>query len=280
MPEMAYGRAVAISPQVRRIVAPNPGPMTGQGTNTYLLGREQVAVVDPGPAADSHVAAILEAAAQRIRWIIVTHTHPDHSPAAQALKQETGALMMGNTIPDDGFQDTSFASEHSFEHGEVFSTPEFSLRALHTPGHVSNHFCFLVQEDGVLMTGDHLMNGSTVVIIPPHGNMADYISSLRLLLDYPVRLLAPGHGDVMEHPVQVIEWVLQHRLERENKVLQALEQAGEADLDALLPRVYADVDTSLHGVARFSLWAHLLKLQDEGRAAEDKGLWRIHTGGD
>lgn len=259
--------------RVRRIVAPNPGPMTAAGTNTYLLGREQVAVVDPGPAEDSHIEAILRAAPQRIRWIIVTHTHPDHSPAAQALKRETGALLMGNTIPDDGFQDTAFESEHAFTHGELFSTPEFSLRALHTPGHVSNHFCFLVEEDGVMMTGDHLMNGSTVVIIPPHGDMADYMASLRLLLEQPMRLLAPGHGDVMEHPVQTVEWVIQHRLQREKKVLLALERLQSADLDALLPEVYEDVDDSLHGVARYSLWAHLLKLQNEGLARENKGRW-------
>ncbi len=275
MPDMSHGRAVQVSERVRRIVAPNPGPMTAQGTNTYLLGREEVAVVDPGPKEPSHIEAILKAAGERIRWILVTHTHPDHSPAALPLAEATGAKLMGNVIPDDGYQDTTFKSAHEFRHEERFCAPEFSALALHTPGHVANHFCFLIEEDGLLLTGDHLMNGSTVVIIPPHGNMSDYIASLQVIRAQPLCVLGPGHGDTMTEPIKVIDWVLAHRLQRERKVLDALISTGGGPLETLLPVVYDDVDPGLHAMAKMSLWAHLLKLQKEGRALERDQKWQL-----
>ena len=274
---MTHGRAVQVSERVRRIVAPNPGPMTAEGTNTYLLGKEQVAVVDPGPKKPSHIDAIVQAAGERIRWILVTHTHPDHSPAAAMLAEATGAVMMGNTISDDGYQDTTFRSAHEFQHKERFCTEEFSVLALHTPGHVANHFCFLVEEDGLLLTGDHLMNGSTVVIIPPHGDMADYIDSLQLIRAQPLRRLGPGHGDIMAQPIAVIDGIIAHRLRRERKVLDVLAATGGGDLDMLLPAVYDDVRIELHGMAKMSLWAHLLKLQKEGRATQKDNCWQAQN---
>lgn len=275
MPDMTHGRAVQVSARVRRIVAPNPGPMTAEGTNTYLLGQEEVAVVDPGPREPSHIEAILQAAGDKIRWILVTHTHPDHSPAAQPLAQATGAELMGNVIPDDGYQDTTFKSTHEFRHEEQFRTSEFSVLALHTPGHVANHFCFLVEEDGLLLTGDHLMNGSTVVIIPPHGDMADYIASLRVIRAQPIMCLGPGHGDIMTEPLAVIDWIIAHRLEREEKVLRALSSTGGGTLEALLPVAYDDVNPGLFSMAKMSLWAHLLKLQKEGHALEKDSRWQL-----
>jgi glyoxylase-like metal-dependent hydrolase (beta-lactamase superfamily II) len=267
---------VQLTPLVRRITAPNAGLMTGPGTNTYLIGRDQIAVVDPGPAEPSHIEAILNACGDKLRWILVTHTHPDHSPAAAALATASGAIVMGNTLADnDGFQDDSFEPVHGFAHDECLSTDEFSIRALHTPGHVDNHLCYLVEEDGVLLTGDHIMQGSTVVIIPPHGDMGDYIASLRLLLDYPLRGLGPGHGYYIDTPVAEVEGLIAHRLQREAKVVERLGGLAAMDLKALTPLVYDDVNPKLHPIARYSLWAHLIKLQKEGRAQQVGEQWQV-----
>jgi len=240
--------------------------MTGPGTNTYLLGDEAVAVLDPGPAIPAHVEAILAAAGDRIRWIVCTHTHPDHSPAWQAVAAATGAEVIGARPADDMFQDDTFEPTREVRHDDVLSTAEFTLRAVHTPGHVSNHFCFFLEEEQMLFAGDHIMNGSTVVIIPPGGDMKAYIESLQLLLDYPLRAIAPGHGELLHEPRQAVEWLVNHRLQREAKVVAGLERLGRAALDELVAVVYADVDTSLHKMAKLSLTAHLIKLRQEQRA--------------
>jgi glyoxylase-like metal-dependent hydrolase (beta-lactamase superfamily II) len=264
---MHHGVPFTLTDRVRRIVAPNPGVMTGPGTNTYLLGNEEVAVVDPGPAEPSHIKAILAAAGDRIRWIVCTHTHPDHSPAWKAIADATGAQTLGGATVDDMFQDTTFQPQRVLEHGDVLSTDEFTLQAVHTPGHVGNHFCFFVEEDGMMIAGDHIMNGSTVVIIPPSGDMKLYIESLQLLLDYPLKTIAPGHGELMQQPREVVEWLVSHRLKRESKVVDGLEQLGASTLDELVKVVYDDVDTSLHKMAKLSLSAHLIKLQHDGRVS-------------
>lgn len=278
MVPISHGKPIRISPRVQRITAGNSGPMTGPGTNTYLVGEREIAVVDPGPVEPAHIQGILDAVGDRLRWILVTHTHPDHSPAAQALRKATGAKLMGNTLqPDDGFQDMGFVTEHAFTHDERLASDEFTLRAIHTPGHVDNHFCYLVEEDGLLLTGDHIMQGSTVVIIPPHGRMGAYIRSLELLLDYPLKALGPGHGTVIEDPVAEINYLVQHRLQREAKVVKVLAAAQRGNLEALTRQVYDDVDPGLHPIARYSLLAHLIKLAEEGRAAaedEDHWVWR------
>ncbi|ARN74963.1 MBL fold metallo-hydrolase [Oceanicoccus sagamiensis] len=270
------GEVIQVSGRVRRITAPNPGLMTGPGTNTYLVGDDEIAVIDPGPAEPAHIEAILAACGDKLRWILATHTHPDHSPAAVALAEASGAVVMGNTLSqNDGFQDDSFAPVKSFAHDECWVTKEFTLRALHTPGHVNNHLCFLIEEDGLLLTGDHIMQGSTVVIIPPHGDMKDYIQSLTLLLDYPLRALAPGHGHIIDDPVAQIEGIIKHRLGRESKLLATLQKTGVIDIERLTSYVYDDVDPSLHPVAQHSLLAHLLKLEKELRAARDGDLWHL-----
>lgn len=266
MTEIVHGQAVQVSERVRRITAPNPGPMTGFGTNSYLIGEQQVAVIDPGPADESHIQAILNACGEQLKWVIATHTHPDHSPAAVALAAATGAELMGNLLShNDGFQDDSFKPEKSFSHDEVFATGEFTLRALATPGHVNNHFCFLVEDDGLLLTGDHIMQGSTVVIIPPHGDMKAYIESLQLLMDYPIKAMGPGHGFIIDNPKQEIQGLIDHRLGRESKVVSVLTEQATGTLDSLTPLVYNDVDISLHSIAQFSLLAHLIKLEKDGR---------------
>ena len=263
---LEHGIPFRLNSRVRRIVAPNAGVMTGPGTNTYLLGDEEVAVLDPGPAIGAHIDAILDTAGDRIRWIVCTHTHPDHSPAWQAVAEATGAQVIGASPADDMFQDNTFKPASELQHDEVLSTGEFTLRAVHTPGHVSNHFCFFLEEERMLFAGDHIMNGSTVVIIPPSGDMKAYIESLQLLLRYPLKLIAPGHGEVMEDSRAVVEWLVNHRLKRESKVIASLQQLGRTSLDELVKVVYDDVATSLHKMAKLSLSAHLIKLNQENRA--------------
>jgi glyoxylase-like metal-dependent hydrolase (beta-lactamase superfamily II) len=255
-----------LNQRVRRLVAPNPGVMTGPGTNTYLLGDENVAVLDPGPAIPAHIDAILQTAGDNIRWIVCTHTHPDHSPAWQAVAEATGAEVIGALPADDMFQDDTFTPDSDLQHDHVLETPEFTLRAVHTPGHVSNHFCFFLEEEQMLFAGDHIMNGSTVVIVPPSGDMKAYIESLQLLLRYPLKFIAPGHGEVMEDPRGIVEWLVNHRLKRESKVISGLQQLGRVPVDVLVKVVYDDVDTSLHKMAKLSLSAHLIKLRQENRA--------------
>ncbi len=261
-----HGVPFRLSRRVRRLVAPNPGVMTGPGTNTYLLGNDEVAVLDPGPAIPAHIEAILDAAGDRIRWIVCTHTHADHSPAWQAVAAATGAEVIGASPADDMFQDDTFKPERELQHDDLLSTPEFTLRAVHTPGHVGNHFCFFLEEEQMLFAGDHIMNGSTVVIVPPSGDMKAYIESLQLLLRYPLRFIAPGHGALMEDSRAVVEWLVNHRLERESKVVMGLQTLGRASLDELVRVVYDDVHTGLHKMAKLSLSAHLIKLQRENRA--------------
>lgn len=277
---LEHGIPFRLTDRVRRIVAPNPGVMTGPGTNTYLIGDAAVAVLDPGPAESSHIDAILDAGGGRIRWIVCTHTHPDHSPAARAVARATGAEVLGGAPPDDGFQDTTFVPTVLLAHDFLLPGPDFTLRAVHTPGHVGNHFCFLLEEEGILFAGDHIMNGSTVVIIPPSGDMRAYIDSLKLLLDYPIQHIAPGHGDLMHEPRAVVEWLVDHRLQREAKVVAGLERLGRATVDELVVAVYDDVDTSLHKMAKLSLSAHLIKLRDEARAAHSEAddRWELPDG--
>lgn len=276
MPELSHHRAVQLAPGVRRITAPNPGVMTGAGTNTYLLGDRRVAVIDPGPALPAHARSIMAAIAARggeLHRIFVTHTHTDHSPGAGLLRGHRDAECIGVLPPDRMFQDATFRPDVQCVHDQVFETDEYRLRAIATPGHVANHFCYLDERNGLLMTGDHIMNGSTVVIIPPSGDMAAYMRSLSLLLDYPVRQLAPGHGDLMADPQGVIGGLLAHRRAREAKVLGALQALGPADLDALVAAVYDDVPAAIHPIARLSLQAHLIKLEGEGIAGRDGAAW-------
>lgn len=255
--------------------------MTGPGTNTYLLGNDEVAVLDPGPAIPRHVDAILAAGGDRIRWIVCTHTHPDHSPAWQAVAEATGAQVIGALPADDPFQDDTFTPSQPLQHDDVLQTSEFTLRAVHTPGHVSNHFCFLLEEEQMLFAGDHIMNGSTVVIVPPGGDMKAYIDSLRRLLDYPIAFIAPGHGEVMEDSRAIVEWLVAHRLKRERKVIAGLEQLDRATPEQLVQVVYDDVAVSLHPMAILSLTAHLIKLRDEARAVEhDDSTWALSAPAD
>ncbi|MFA5915645.1 MAG: MBL fold metallo-hydrolase [Burkholderiales bacterium] len=274
--EIVPGTVVQLSPKVRRITAPNPGFMTGPGTNTYLLGAGgDIAVIDPGPAIDAHVEAVLAAAGARLRWILVTHTHTDHSPAAALLKARTGAELMGMPPPPFERQDQSFRPDRFLADGERIDLAGCMLRVIHAPGHASNQLCYLLEEERLLFTGDHVMQGSTVVINPPDGDMRVYLDSLRRLQREDLAWFAPGHGFLMDKPQEALERLLIHRLTRENKVLNALRAAGEAALEQLLPAVYDDVSARLYPVASRSLLAHLIKLKDEGRLRESHGRWSL-----
>ena len=259
------GVPMALSPLVVRVTAPNPGMMTGPGTNSYLVGADELIVVDPGPDDGGHLDALAAAGSGRIATIVVTHTHPDHAPGAAGLAARTGARVVGYGARD-GFEPDESAGD-----GFVVRGGGATLRAVHTPGHASNHLCWLLEEEGLVFSGDHVMQGSTVVIAPPDGDMAAYLASLRRLheLDPPMVAIAPGHGSVLADPGAVVDGIVVHRLEREAKVADALGAAGAGAVDDLVPVVYADVHEMLHPVARYSLWAHLRKLGDEGRALGD-----------
>jgi glyoxylase-like metal-dependent hydrolase (beta-lactamase superfamily II) len=273
------GKLEPLSLRVHRILAPNPGMMTGPGTNTYLIGNRRIAVIDPGPCNPQHIDVICAAVHSlqgQIQWILCTHTHMDHSPGAALLKAECpDAQVLAMPAPGQGYgQDDSFQLDLVWQHHNVLMTDEFSLLAIHTPGHASNHLCYLVQEEGLLCTGDHIMNGSTVVIAPPDGNMQHYLDSLNLLKNYPIKRILPGHGDVLDNPLEVIEGTLQHRLMRERKVLERLAQLQPCDITTLTGSVYDEVPVFLHPMARLSLLAHLQKLHAEGRVTVLNDEWR------
>ena len=247
--------------------------MTGPGTNSYLFGKGEVIVIDPGPAIEQHIDAIRKAADGDIRYILVTHTHSDHSPAAMVLAEKCGATVLGRPAPAGWHQDATFRPERVLEDGERIVAGGVELRVLHTPGHASNHLCYLREADGLLVTGDHIINGSTVVIDPPDGSMKAYLESLARLRKEPVRSIAPGHGAIMDDPLQAIDWIVSHRLEREEKVATGLRANPGLTITELTAVVYADVDVGLHRVAVRSLLAHLLKLEEEGRASCRDECW-------
>ena len=263
---------------VTRVLAPNPGFMTGPGTNTYLVGDRERVVIDPGPDDPAHIAAIVEAGAGRIRWIVVTHTHRDHSPAAVALRAATGAQIAGRPAGVDGAHDVAVPYDRVLNDGDVVGGDDARLQVLHTPGHASNHLCYLLPETRMLFTGDHVIQGSTVVIAPPDGNMNAYLTSLRRLGSLNVAIMAPGHGYLIGRPQQEIARLIAHRLAREAKVRAALHGfGGRATLNLLLPKVYDDVPAAIHPVAARSLRAHLDKMVDDGELTYADESWSVRT---
>src|SRR5438045_6103 len=225
------GVASELSPMVRRVLAPNPGVMTGPGTNTYLVGIDEVAVIDPAIDDAGHLDAIVGCGGDRIRWIFCTHTHPDHSPGAAALKERTGAEVLAFDARDGLEVDTAI------EDGYQIEATEFRLSAVHTPGHASNHLCYLLEEERLLFSGDHIMQGSTVVIAPPDGDMALYLQSLERVRSLRLRSIAPGHGYLITDPNAVIDEYLSHRLDRERQVLDAV-AAGDRTTAEIVARLY------------------------------------------
>jgi len=252
-----------ITPLVRRITAGNPGMFTGPGTNTYLIGDEEVTVIDPGPALHEHIEVIIQASAN-IKQILLTHTHPDHSPGTRLLQDNIDVPVFALITESSKDQDITFTPERILIDGEIIANEYYSIEVIHTPGHASNHLCYLLKDEKLLFTGDHIMDGSTVVIAPPDGSMQDYIDSLAKLKEYDLNKIAPGHGELIDEPYAVVDWIIKHRFERESKVIDVLKQHNSGDLNTLVKDIYADVDSMLHPVAKWSLESHLIKLMDEG----------------
>ena len=258
-----------ITPLVRRITAGNPGMFTGPGTNTYLIGDEEVTVIDPGPALHEHIEAIIQASAN-IKQILLTHTHPDHSPGTRLLQDNIGVPVFALITESSKDQDITFTPERILIDGEIIANEYYSIEVIHTPGHASNHLCYLLKDEKLLFTGDHIMDGSTVVIASPDGSMQDYIDSLAKLKEYDLNKIAPGHGELIDEPYAVVDWIIKHRFERESKVIDVLKQHNSGDLNTLVKDIYSDVDAMLHPVAKWSLESHLIKLIDEGVVTRKK----------
>lgn len=268
------GQVVTLGDGVMRLTVDNAGLMTGPGTNTYLLGHPgDYTVIDPGPAQPDHLARLLELTGGTIRQVLVTHTHRDHSPAAQALKTATGARLVGLPPPADASQDRDFVPDQLPADGEVLATGAGPLKVIHTPGHASNHVCYLLAGEHMLFSGDHIMQGSTVVINPPDGDMKAYLQSLARLLTEDIHYIAPGHGFLMAEPAVVVDVLTTHRLAREHKVIRALRIQGRSTLADLTPHAYDDVPAAIHALAARSLLAHLRKLETDGQARCDGQHW-------
>jgi glyoxylase-like metal-dependent hydrolase (beta-lactamase superfamily II) len=274
--EVVPGQPVEVAAGVVRLTAPNPGMMTGPGTNTYILGFERFTVIDPGPANDAHIDAILEVTGGLVDQVLVTHTHLDHSPAVSVLKERTGCRVFGWPAPEGAGQDPSFKADDEPEHGDLIVSEAGILKVIHTPGHTSNHLCYLLTDQELLFSGDHIMQGSTVVINPPDGDMKAYVESLYDLLDEALRFIAPAHGFLMGQPEAVIDYLITHRLSREHKIFRALEALAPVSLKDLTAKAYDDVPAAIHGLAARSALAHLLKLEAEHRAYQSDNLWHTH----
>ncbi len=270
-----YGDAVAVSTCIRRVLARNPSPFTFKGTSTAILGRGRVVVIDPGPDDAQHLARLRQALAdETVTHILVTHTHRDHSPAARALKEWTGAKTFGfgphpaangdEALVEEG-GDRDFMPDVTVRDGDMIEANGLTIECVHTPGHISNHICYALKEEKALFTGDHVMAWSTSVVAPPDGDMADYLASLRKLLARDDEIYWPTHGGPVRRPKPFVAAYLAHRLEREEQILGCLKQ-GVGSIAEMVARVYSGLDPRLHAAAASSVLAHLHKLINEGRA--------------
>jgi glyoxylase-like metal-dependent hydrolase (beta-lactamase superfamily II) len=284
MTEQLTGVAQLQHPLVRRLLAPNPSPFTYTGTQTYLVGTRDVAVIDPGPDDSDHVEAILRATeGQTITAIVCTHTHRDHSPAANLLKERSGAPIIGCAplvLDDAGPRadapfDQSYAPDDVLRDGQKITGEGWTIEALHTPGHTSNHLCYAVPEAGALFTGDHVMGWSTSVIAPPDGDMANYLESLdRLMRREQDNIYHPAHGEPIERPQRFVRHLIGHRKQREGQILRLL-QEGVGDIPDMVKRMYVGIDPRLHGAAGLSALAHLIDMQGRGIARQQDGQWKL-----
>jgi glyoxylase-like metal-dependent hydrolase (beta-lactamase superfamily II) len=275
--DVEYGRCDQVSPLIRRVIANNPGPFTFTGTGTYIVGRGEVAVIDPGPDDEAHLAALLAALGQeRVTHILITHHHLDHSPLAAALQARTGAPIYGCEAPAetaavaaeaglrlDAAHDGAFHPDVSLCDGGVVSGPGWTLEAIPTPGHTSNHLCYALAEENALFTGDHVMGWSTTVIAPPDGDMTDYMESLERIRGRDFTTLWPTHGPPIREVGAFLKAYATHRRARETQILTALAEAP-GRIRELVPRLYADTDPRLHPAAARSMLAHMIDLARRG----------------
>lgn len=272
-----------VRPGVRRVLAGNPSAFTYTGTQTYIVGTGEVAVIDPGPDLPAHVAAILRATeGERIAAILCTHTHRDHSPASRPLAAATGAEIVGCAplaLDDDGPRadaafDFDYAPDRVLADGETVAGPDWALTAMATPGHTSNHLCFALEGEGVLFTGDHVMGWSTTVIAPPDGDMTQYFASLDKLLQRDDEVYFPAHGPAVEKPRRHVRALITHRRMREKQILSLLEK-GEDLIPQMVGHMYRDVDPRLHGAAGRSVLAHLVDLERRGLVRGEGERWTL-----
>ncbi len=272
------GVATRVSPLVRRVVADNPSIFTYHGTGTYIVGRGEVAVIDAGPACERHVDAILDATAgETITHQFVTHTHSDHSPGTRLLRQATGARIWAQGPPShtagdgaavDESEDRAFAADHLIRHGERVEGAGWTVEAVFTPGHASNHMCYALEEEKTLFSGDHVMGWSTTVVSPPDGDMAAYLESLELVRGRGDAVMRPTHGAAISAPGRFVGALIAHRRMRDRQILSCLDR-GITTIPAMVGEMYAAVDRRLHPAARRSVLAHLIRLVGEGEAATD-----------
>ena len=279
------GQLEALSPLVRRIVAPNPGPMTFKGTCTYVVGRDQVAVVDPGPDLPEHVDALLRALGdERVAQILVTHTHRDHSPAARLLQAATGAPIVGcgphvlarepavaEASAVRTSNDLDYRPDRLLRHGEVLQGAGFTLEAIATPGHTMNHLAFALAGENVLFSGDHVMAWSTTVVVPPSGSMRAYRNSLELLRGRGETVYWPGHGGPVREPQRFLRALLHHRRQRDQAIVARL-KAGDMTIPAIVARIYEGLDPRLTRAASLSLLAHLEEMMEKGSVVAEGEL--------
>jgi glyoxylase-like metal-dependent hydrolase (beta-lactamase superfamily II) len=270
VPSLTPESPSALSPLIRRVVANNPGLMTGPGTNTYLVGIDEVAVIDPGPDLSKHVDAIIGASMlERVRWVLLTHTHPDHWPAAAKIAKKTGAKIAG-FAPFPKADEVTIELDLVLADGDSIEGTEFRLEALHTPGHAPNHLCYWLEEERALFTGDHILNGTTTVVNPQRGgDMIQYLASLERLRKLKrVARICPGHGDVMEDATATFDEYVAHRKMRERQILKLL-KAKPATIPKIVTTLYSNAPEGLPDglveMAQRQVHAHLIKLKTEGK---------------
>ena len=273
--ECEYGIIECLTPLVRRIVAPNPGPFTFKGTGTYIIGRGKVAVIDPGPHLIDHVEALLAGLdSEEITHQLITHTHLDHSPAAELIKKRTGAQTYGFGAHGSGrFEkgamveeggDLDFTPDVTIRHGDLIEGTNWTFECLHTPGHTSNHICYALREENALFPGDHVMGWSTTVISPPDGDMRAYISSLRQLYKRNEKIYYPTHGAPIENPLPFVRGLITHRKIREGQIIALLEK-GNTTIPNIVQEIYKELDPRLTPAAERSVFAHVIDLWERGK---------------
>lgn len=277
--EFEYEKAQQVSPLIRRLVANNPGPFTFRGTGVYIIGRGDVAIIDPGPDDEAHIEALLAAVeGERVTHILVTHRHMDHSPAAHPLAERTGAKVYASMLPPkpsdcdelrlEAGDDHLFQPNIDVHDGDIFSGPGWTIEAVFTPGHTTNHMAFALIEENALFPGDHIMGWSTTVIGPPDGDMTDYFNSLEKVRDRGFSTLWPTHGPPVHDATSFVQAFIDHRKEREAQIIARLE-AGQHYIKEMVSVIYADVDKRLHPAACHSVLAHMIRLTQLGRVTCD-----------
>jgi glyoxylase-like metal-dependent hydrolase (beta-lactamase superfamily II) len=278
MRDLTPGIPSALSPLVRRVVAPNPGPFTGPGTNTYLVGIDEVAVIDPGPDTKSHIDAIVGASmSERVRWVVLTHTHPDHWPGTARLVKATGAEVVAFGKYRD--KDVDLVPDRVIGEGDTIEGSEWGLDVLHTPGHAPNHLCFLLEEERVLFTGDTVLDGMYSVVNPARGgDMGVYVHTLERLRRLRLTRICPGHGDVIDEPRARIDDYLAHRKARGQQILRLVRKGDGLRIKEIVAALYGrdGLSPELVEAAGWQVHAHLLELRSEGKVAgiSAKAVWK------